>query len=106
MPNKYAIALTIEIHDLMFSHYYFEKFGLPVVSKSFGSRMRFIDLHCFFTAFVSCSIDPCVGHLNRPNYSFAEFYNVYGTIFVYELLRSLLHQSSHFSQNAISCYEL
>ena len=51
MPNKYAIALTIEIHDLMFSHYYFENFGVSAVSKLFGTRMRFIDLHCFLQHF-------------------------------------------------------
>ena len=51
VPRKYAIVSTIEIHDLMFSHHYFDKFGVSAVSKSFGTQMCFINLHCFLQHF-------------------------------------------------------
>ena len=70
--------------------------GCQLFQNGLGHECVLLICIVFFTAFLSCSIDPCVGHPNWPNYSFAVFYNVYGTIFVYELLRSLLHQSSHF----------
>ena len=105
MPNKYAIALTIEIHDLMFSHYYFEKFGVSAVSKSFGTRMRLIDLHCFYSISIMFNRPMCWTP-ELAELQFCRFLQCVRYHFCISAASILVASEFSFSQNAVFCYEL